>query len=54
MWFHRPPRVDQWLLYSVDPVTNHGARGLARGTLHTAGGTLLASVAQEALLRPGS
>ncbi|MEU8803590.1 acyl-CoA thioesterase domain-containing protein [Spirillospora sp. NPDC048819] len=54
MWFHRPPRVDQWLLYSVDPVTNHGARGLARGTLHTADGTLLVSVAQEALLRPAS
>ena len=54
MWFHRRPRVDQWLLYSVDPVTNHGARGLARGTLHTAGGDLLVSVAQEALLRPAS
>ncbi|XRQ14965.1 acyl-CoA thioesterase [Actinomadura welshii] len=52
VWFHRPPRVDRWLLYSVDPVVNHGARGLARGTLHTADGTLLASVAQEALLRP--
>ena len=54
MWFHRPPRVDQWLLFSVDPVVNHGARGLARGTLHTADGTLLASIAQEALLRPAS
>ncbi|OLT30681.1 hypothetical protein BJF79_38515 [Actinomadura sp. CNU-125] len=52
VWFHRPPRVDQWLLYSADPVTNHAARGLARGTLHTADGTLLASIAQEALLRP--
>lgn len=54
MWFHRPPRADRWLLYSVDPVTNHGARGLARGTLHTLDGTLMASVAQEALLRPAS
>ncbi|URM93163.1 thioesterase family protein [Actinomadura madurae] len=54
LWFHRPPRADRWLLYSVDPVTNHGARGLARGTLHTEDGTLLASVAQEALLRPAS
>jgi acyl-CoA thioesterase-2 len=54
VWFHRPPRADQWLLYSVDPVTNHGARGLARGTLHAQDGTLLASVAQEALLRPES
>ncbi|GAA2160495.1 acyl-CoA thioesterase [Actinomadura napierensis] len=54
MWFHRPPRVDQWLLYSVEPVANHGARGLARGTLHTADGTLVASIAQEALLRPAT
>jgi acyl-CoA thioesterase-2 len=51
LWFHRPARVDQWLLYSVDPVTNFGARGLARGTLHTADGVLVASIAQEALLR---
>ncbi|SEG56619.1 acyl-CoA thioesterase-2 [Thermomonospora echinospora] len=52
LWFHRPARVDRWLLYSVDPVTNFGARGLARGTLHTADGVLVASIAQEALLRP--
>ena len=52
MWFHRPARVDQWLLYSVDPVSNFGARGLARGTLHDQQGRLVASVAQEALLRP--
>ncbi|WP_119727539.1 acyl-CoA thioesterase [Thermomonospora amylolytica] len=52
VWFHRPARVDEWLLYSVDPVTNHGARGLARGSLHTADGVLVASIAQEALLRP--
>jgi acyl-CoA thioesterase II len=51
LWFHRPARVDQWLLYSVDPVTNFGARGLARGTLHTADGVLVASITQEALLR---
>ncbi|TDC95255.1 acyl-CoA thioesterase domain-containing protein [Actinomadura sp. 7K507] len=54
MWFHRPPRADRWLLFSADPVTNHGARGLARGTLHAADGTLVASIAQEALLRPAS
>jgi acyl-CoA thioesterase-2 len=52
VWFHRPPRVDQWLLFSVDPVVNFGARGLARGTFHTADGVLVASLAQEALLRP--
>lgn len=52
MWFHRPARVDEWLLFSVEPVSNYGARGLARGTLHTADGVLVASIAQEALLRP--
>lgn len=51
VWFHRPARADEWLLFSVDPVTNHGARGLARGTFHTADGVLVASIAQEALLR---
>lgn len=49
--FHRPARADEWLLFSVDPVTNAGARGLARGTMHTRHGVLVASVAQEALLR---
>lgn len=52
LWFHRPARADQWLLFSVDPVTNFGGRGLARGTMHTADGVLVASIAQEALLRP--
>ena len=51
VWFHRPARADEWILFSVDPVTNFGARGLARGTMHTADGVLLASIAQEALLR---
>jgi acyl-CoA thioesterase II len=52
LWFHRPARADEWLLFSVDPITNFGARGLARGTMHTADGVLVASIAQEALLRP--
>lgn len=52
VWFHRPARADEWLLFSVDPVTNFGARGLARGTLHTQAGVHVASIAQEALLRP--
>jgi acyl-CoA thioesterase-2 len=53
VWFHRHARVDDWLLYSAEPTTNFGARGLARGTLHTREGTLVASIAQEALLRTG-
>jgi acyl-CoA thioesterase II len=52
VWFHRPPRVDQWLLYSMDPVAHVGTRALAQGSIRTAAGTLIASVAQEVLLRP--
>ena len=51
MWFHRPPRVDEWLLYSVDSPSASGARGFARGMLHTQDGRLIASTAQEGLLR---
>ena len=51
VWFHRPARADEWLLFSVDPATNFGSRGLARGTMHTRDGVLVASIVQEALLR---
>jgi acyl-CoA thioesterase-2 len=51
MWFHRPFRVDDWLLYSLDSPTAHNARGLARGLIYTRDGTLVASVAQEGLIR---
>lgn len=54
LWFHRPPRVDQWLLISMDPVAHIGARGLARGTVQTTSGVLIASIAQEALIRQQS
>jgi acyl-CoA thioesterase-2 len=54
VWFHRPVRVDEWHLFSVAPVTNFGARGLARGTFQREDGTLVASIAQECLLRPAS
>jgi acyl-CoA thioesterase II len=54
LWLHRPFRADAWLRVAVAPVTNYGGRGLARGEVHTAGGTLAASFVQEALLRePG-
>jgi acyl-CoA thioesterase-2 len=52
LWFNRPSRVDDWLLFSVEPAVNFGARALAHGTLHTRDGLLVASIAQEALLRP--
>jgi acyl-CoA thioesterase-2 len=52
VWFHRAPRVDEWLLYAQDSPAAAGARGFARGTIYARDGTLLASVAQEGLLRP--
>jgi len=51
MWFHRPFRADDWLLYDQDTPTATGGRGLARGHLWTLDGTLVASVMQEGLLR---
>lgn len=51
VWFHRPARVDGWLLSELVPVSTGRGRGLAMGTVRDAGGTLLASFAQEVLLR---
>lgn len=52
MYFHRSVRADEWLLYDLEAVSTSGARGLARGTIHSADGTLGVSLSQEALLRP--
>ncbi|PWK92672.1 acyl-CoA thioesterase [Fulvimonas soli] len=51
LWFHRPFRVDEWLLYSFDSPTAQGGRGLARGQIFDRGGRLVASTAQEGLIR---
>ncbi|MBX6366187.1 MAG: acyl-CoA thioesterase II [Gemmatimonadetes bacterium] len=51
IWFHRPFRVDEWLLYATDSPAAAGARGFARGSIFTRDGTLVASVAQEGLVR---
>jgi acyl-CoA thioesterase-2 len=51
LWFHRPFRADEWLLYAEDSPNLGGARGFARGLIFTANGTLVASVAQEGMLR---
>ncbi|MBB6485373.1 acyl-CoA thioesterase II [Rhizobium lusitanum] len=51
MWFHRPFRFDDWLLYSQESSSASGARGFARGSLFTRSGVLIASVAQEGLIR---
>lgn len=51
LWFHRPFRIDEWLLYSCDSPSAQGARGLARGSIYTGDGRLIASTAQEGLIR---
>jgi acyl-CoA thioesterase-2 len=51
MWFHQPFRVDEWLLHVIDSPAAHGARGLVRGRVFTRDGRLVASTAQEGLLR---
>ncbi len=51
MWFHRPLRVDEWLLFDLESPSASGARGLARGQVFTRDGTLVGSLAQEGLIR---
>ena len=52
MWFHRPFRADEWLLYVQDSPSASGGRGFNRGAIYSRDGTLVASVAQEGLIRP--
>lgn len=51
LWFHRPFRADEWLLYSIDSPSASGSRGLARGMIYDINGHLVASTAQEGLIR---
>ncbi|MBI3567971.1 MAG: acyl-CoA thioesterase II [Gemmatimonadetes bacterium] len=51
VWLHRAFRTDEWLLYSMDSPVAAGARGFVRGSIYTRDGQLVASVAQEGLLR---
>ena len=51
MWFHRPFRMDEWLLYVIESPSASGARGLGRGQFFTRAGELVASTAQEGLIR---
>jgi acyl-CoA thioesterase-2 len=51
LWFHRPFRIDDWLLYAMDSPNASGARGFARGQLFDVNGSLVASTAQEGLVR---
>jgi len=51
MWFHRPFRADEWLLYVQDSPSASGARGYNRGLIYTREGELIASAVQEGLMR---
>lgn len=51
MWFHRPIKVDEWLLYEIDSTSASGARGFVRGKIFDRKGNLVASAAQEGLMR---
>jgi acyl-CoA thioesterase-2 len=52
MWFHRPFRADEWMLYDQHSPSASGGRGFAVGRVFSRGGALIASVAQEGLIRP--
>jgi acyl-CoA thioesterase-2 len=54
IWFHRDLRVDDWLLYAIESPSASGARGFSRGSIYSRDGTLVASVAQEGLIREDS
>jgi acyl-CoA thioesterase-2 len=51
MWFHRDFRLDDWLLYACDSPSTSGGRGLARGMIYDRQGRLVASTAQEGVIR---
>ncbi len=51
MWFHRPFRIDDWLLYALISPSSSGARGMAFGRIYDRAGHLVASTAQEGLMR---
>jgi acyl-CoA thioesterase-2 len=51
MWFHRPFRMDDWLLHAIHSPSASGARGLVRGSIFSRDGRLVASTAQEGLIR---
>lgn len=53
MWFHRPARADEWLLYTQESAGTQSGRGLGLGRFFDKDGRLVATVAQEALVRPG-
>ena len=51
MWFHRPFRMDEWLLHVMESPSAYGARGFVRGHIFSEDGTLIASTVQEGVIR---
>jgi acyl-CoA thioesterase-2 len=51
MWWHRPARVDEWLLYVQSSPSSQGGRGLTAAKVYAQDGTLVASIAQEGMIR---
>jgi acyl-CoA thioesterase-2 len=51
LWIHRPPRMDDWILYDMESPVAHAARGLCLGAMYDRAGIRIASTAQEALIR---
>ncbi len=51
IWFHRPFRLDEWLLHVVESPSASGARGMVRGRVYTEDGTLVATTTQEGVIR---
>jgi len=51
LWFHSEVKMDEWLLYAMDSPASSGARGLVRGQIFSQDGRLMASTAQEGLMR---
>jgi acyl-CoA thioesterase-2 len=54
IWFHRDVRVDDWMLYAIESPSASGARGFSRGSIYARDGALIATVAQEGLIREHS
>ena len=51
MWFHRPVRMDEWVLFAQESPSSGGGRGLGTGRMFSQDGTLVATVAQEGMMR---
>ena len=51
MWFHRPYRLDEWLLYAIESPSASGGRGFVKGQIYNQQGDLVATTVQEGVIR---